>query len=121
MKLSLRFYVVCLFLAKRCDYDRVVASNGGLTPSSSLEMPSVYGKQLRQQCADARIHTRGDGPMAAGKEGCRMKFREDGTFHILQFADIQEIPDVSEDTLRLNERGAGAGEGPIWWCCPGIS
>ena len=30
-----------------------------------------------------------------------MKFREDGTFHILQFADIQEIPDVSEDTLRL--------------------
>ena len=30
-----------------------------------------------------------------------MKFREDGTFHILQFADIQEIPDVSEDTLFL--------------------
>ena len=30
-----------------------------------------------------------------------MKFREDGTFHILQFADIQEIPDVSEDTRRL--------------------
>ncbi|HJA93475.1 MAG TPA: metallophosphoesterase family protein [Candidatus Eisenbergiella merdipullorum] len=30
-----------------------------------------------------------------------MKFREDGTFHILQFADIQEIPDVSEDTLLL--------------------
>lgn len=38
---------------------------------------------------------------AVGKEGCRMKFREDGTFHILQFADIQEIPDVSEDTLLL--------------------
>lgn len=30
-----------------------------------------------------------------------MKFREDGTFHILQFADIQEIPNVSEDTLLL--------------------
>ena len=30
-----------------------------------------------------------------------MKFREDGTFHILQFADIQEIPGVSEDTLQL--------------------
>ena len=30
-----------------------------------------------------------------------MKFREDGTFHILQFADIQEIPDVSEDTQLL--------------------
>lgn len=30
-----------------------------------------------------------------------MKFRKDGTFHILQLADIQEIPEVSEDTLRL--------------------
>lgn len=30
-----------------------------------------------------------------------MKFREDGTFHILQIADTQEIPEVSEDTLKL--------------------
>lgn len=33
-----------------------------------------------------------------------MKFREDGTFHIIQFADIQEIPVVSEDTLTLMRR-----------------
>lgn len=33
-----------------------------------------------------------------------MKFREDGTFHIVQFADIQEVPDVSEDTLALMSR-----------------
>lgn len=30
-----------------------------------------------------------------------MKFREDGTFHILHITDVQEIPQVSEDTLRL--------------------
>ena len=34
-----------------------------------------------------------------------MKFREDGTFHILQITDIQEIPQVSEDTLRLIASG----------------
>lgn len=30
-----------------------------------------------------------------------MRFREDGTFHIIQFADVQEIPEVAEDTLLL--------------------
>lgn len=33
-----------------------------------------------------------------------MKFREDGTFHILQFADIQELPEASEDTMALIRR-----------------
>ena len=33
-----------------------------------------------------------------------MRFREDGTFHIIQLADVQEIPEVAEDTLLLMSR-----------------
>lgn len=40
-----------------------------------------------------------------GKKGAdEMKFREDGTFHILQFSDIQELPEASEDTMALIRR-----------------
>ena len=37
-----------------------------------------------------------------------MKFREDGTFHILHITDIQEIPEVAEDTLTLMRRALDA-------------
>lgn len=49
-----------------------------------------------------------------------MKFREDGTFHILQFADIQELPEASEDTMALIRRALDTA-GRIWWCSPVIS
>ena len=34
----------------------------------------------------------------------KMRFREDGTFKIMQITDMQEIPAISKDTIALMER-----------------
>lgn len=46
-----------------------------------------------------------------------LRFREDGSFRVLQMADVQDGPDVLPDTIRLI-REASAKPIRILWCSP---